>query len=575
MTFPEPKPRHRLPVLRLPVFFLMVAALFVFTGTAGAQILPRTVEPERFDKRFEKPVIPKSQPRRPREVPRAPQSGDDQAEPEIRFTLRGVILDGVTAYRPDELRQVYRRYLNRSVNLKVVQYLADALTAKYRNDGYILSQVLVPPQKVGREGEIRLKVVEGHIETVKFEGPVQGPPKVLKWFRKRILRSRPLNVNVLERFLLLINDQPGMRARSVLTPSKTNPGTAELTIVLEHKPVDATLDINNRGSKFNGPVQFSAGVSVNSMLRLYERIQMNGIITGETDELRYFSGSVDLPVTLEGTRLFASGSVASSQPGGGLEVFNVDGDSSSFNFQVMHPLLRTRERNLTASLGFGLINSETTLLGVTTAKDRVRFFRAGLTLDVADRWQGINIVSVRLTQGLDILGSRETGSAALSREFGESDFTKLDGELVRYQRLAPNWSLMLSSAWQGSFDNLLASQEFTAGGPRFLRGYDSSEISGDGGMSLIAELQYTHHLDKWYVKTLQPYLFFDYGAVFHKHELNRTDFFEDLKSAGAGVRVGFVKWVSGYLEVAQPIDKIVSSEGDRDARVFFGLTARY
>ena len=77
------------------------------------------------------------------------------------------------------------------------------------------------------------------------------------------------------------------------------------------------------------------------------------------------------------------------------------------------------------------------------------------------------------------------------------------------------------------------------------------------------------------MKTLQPYLFFDYGAVFHKHELNRTDFFEDLKSAGAGVRVGFVKWVSGYLEVAQPIDKIVSSEGDRDARVFFGLTARY
>ncbi len=549
--------------------------LWTIPNAAFAQILPRTVEPERFDKRFEQPVLPKAQPRKQSPTPRKPKLEKKKKKPEVRFVLKRVRLEGVTAYKRGELSRVYRRYLDRSVNLNVIQYIADALTAKYRNDGFILSQVLVPPQKVGAKGEIRLKVIEGHIEKVTFQGKPHGPTRVLKLFRNRILKSRPLNSKVLERNLLLINDQPGMRARSVLKPSDTNPGTAQLTIILEHKPVNAHVGFDNRGSQFNGPLQFNAGVSVNSMLKLYERLQLNGVLTTQTDELRYFSGSIDLPVTVEGTRLFLAGSLASSQPGGGLEVFQVNGDSSSFSMQLSHPIWRTRERNLTATFGFGLLNSETTLVGITTAEDRVRYFRAGLTFDFADRLQGINIISARITQGVNAFGARETGSAVLSRQFGRSDFTRLEGEMTRFQRLAPRWNLMLSTAWQAGLDDMLASQEFTVGGPRFLRAYDSSEIAGDGGVSFIAEVQYTHPFSEEWLKSLQPYFFFDYGAVFHKHEFNRMVFFEDLKSSGFGLRATFTPWLSGYGELGFPIDKIVSSEGDRDPRLFFGLTARY
>ncbi len=572
-------PRKNISLCPASAFLFSVMMIWVLQvlvpGSAYAQILPRTVEPERFDKRFERPVLPKSQPKKQAPKPRRPTLEKKKKKSEVRFVLRRIKLDGVTAYKRDELRRIYRRYLDRSVNLKVIQYLADALTAKYRNDGFILSQVLVPPQKVGAKGEVRLKVIEGFIDKVTFQGKPHGPTRVLKLFRKRILQSRPLNSAVLERNLLLINDQPGMRARSVLKPSDTRPGTAELTIILEHKPVNAHLGFNNRGSQFNGPIQFNAGISANSLLKLYERLQLNGILTTETDELQYFSGSIDLPVTIEGTRLFIAGSLASSEPGGGLEVFQVEGDSSSFSLQLSHPIWRTRERNLTATFGFGLINSETTLLGITTAEDRVRYLRAGLLFDFADRWQGINIISARITQGVNAFGARETGSAVLSREFGRSEFTRLEGEMTRLQRLAPRWNLMLSTQWQAGFDDMLASQEFTAGGPRFLRAYDSSEIAGDGGLALILELQYTHPLNKAWLKSLQPYLFFDYGAVFHKHEFNRMDFFEDLKSSGAGVRATFTKWLSGYGELGIPIDEIVASEGDRDARLFFGLTARY
>ncbi len=569
-------------VKRLPEKFQLWfqrGVLFALTlGVSGpvsssAQILPGTVEPERFDKRFERPVLPRAQPRKRVPVPGAPKPSSKKEE--LTFVLRNVVLDGVTVYTPRQLRRVYRRYINRRVDLKILQFLADALTAKYRNDGYILSQVVVPQQKIGGNGVVHLQVIEGYVDKVTFQGELRGPKKVLKWFRKRILSSTPLQVKVLERYLLLLNDQPGIRARSVLKPSKTQPGTAELTIVLDYKKVDAHVGVDSRGADFNGPVTFNAGVSGNSLLRLFERFQLSGILSSQTEELRYFNASVDLPVTLEGTRIFLAGSAASSEPGGGLEVFNINGDSSSFNVQLTHPIWRTRERNLTASLGFGLINSETTILTVTTAKDRVRYFRAGLTFDFADSAGGINVLSARITQGVNIFGARETGSIALSRQFGESAFTRIDGEMLRLQRLFPNWNLLLSTAWQAAFDNLLASQEFAAGGSRFSKAYDSAEIAGDGGMSLLAELQYTHYFAKKYLKSLQPYLFFDYSAVFHKRELNRTEFFQDLKSIGLGIRGNFTAWLTGYLELAKPLDKIVSSQGDRDPRFFFGFTARY
>ena len=560
------------PVRILGLAFLLGGLGLGLASPLQAQILPRTVEPERFDKRYQPLPTPKSRPREPSRLPPPPKPAPKR---EPGFVLKKIVFEGATAYPPGELQRAVRRALGRRVTLDQLQFIAEVLTRKYRNDGYILSRVVVPPQKIEEEGVVRLQVLEGYVDQVKFKGERRGPVRMLKRFRDAILKSRPLHVEVLERYLLLFNDQPGVRARSILKASEKTPGASELTIVLEHRPVNARAGLDNRGSRFNGPVQASASLSVNSLLKLYERIRFDGVVTSQTDELRFFNGSVDLPVTNEGTRLFFSASSASTQPGGGLELFNVDGDSTAFNLQLNHPVWRTRERNLSVSFGAGLINSETTILNVTTAKDRVRFIRAGVTLDLVDRLRGINVFSLRWTQGLNLFNARETGEPFLTRQFGESDFTRFDGEILRLQELFPRWNLLISSAWQVGLDNLLASQEFTAGGPRFVRAYDASEITGDSGATVLGELQYTHPLNQPWLKSIQPYLFFDYGAVFHKREPGRTVFFEDIKSTGGGVRLNVNEWVSGYLEIGKPLDKIVSSEGDRDVRVFFGLTARY
>ena len=74
---------------------------------------------------------------------------------------------------------------------------------------------------------------------------------------------------------------------------------------------------------------------------------------------------------------------------------------------------------------------------------------------------------------------------------------------------------------------------------------------------------------------MQAYAFYDAGSVWLRSRTIDGESQRDLNSLGLGARFNIDKNFSGFLEFAKPLDKIVSSEGDDDIRVFFGLTARY
>lgn len=105
-----------------------------------AQVLPHTVEPEQFEKRFEPPPLPRARPRLRRSLPFRPRKPAKKPLP--GFILKKVKVEGATRYSPKELRPLYRSYLKRRVTFPQLQDIGDALTAKYRNDGYILSRRL-------------------------------------------------------------------------------------------------------------------------------------------------------------------------------------------------------------------------------------------------------------------------------------------------------------------------------------------------------------------------------------------------------------------------------------------------
>ena len=558
-------------VLKPAVCICFLVCCFI-SSNLKAQTVPSTAEQERLEQRFKKPVQQKSVIEPP--IPETEKQVSLDEMKKIRFVLKKINVEGSTVYAQHLFNRWQKKIVHKSISLAVVYKFAEKITKKYRDDGYLLSRAIVIPQQI-ENGEVTIKVVQGYIGNILVRGPIAGTKAFIKASGKQLLQSSPLLASDLERYLLLIDDLPGVSVESTLLPSKDEPGASELILSLKHKKYGANGGIDNRGSKFNGPIQFKAGASSNSALGLYEKLGIQGIMTSQPDELFYFSGFGEFAVSTEGTKLSVTTSISKSEPGSTLKVYQVEGDSNTFSLGLSHPFIRSRKENLKGHLSFTSRNSETDLLGSTLSKDHLRVIDFGISYDFLDRFLGVNLISIRMTKGVDMFGATKTGSANLSRSDGHSDFTKLSGDLLRLQQLGEGWSLLTSLTWQYAFDRLLSSEEFGLGGAQLVRAYDPSEVTGDQGYGLKFEIQKGIKTNWDYLKSYQPYLYIDHGSVYLKNPTATSQEEQELTALGIGARGNITDWLSGYLEVGLPLSKDVGTEGNKNPRAFFSLTAHY
>lgn len=550
----------------------LAGGVVLVPGLSWAQTVPSVAEPQRLDKRFEEPKVPGSvmEP----EVPEAKSYKPSKDLKKIRFILKKIVVKGSTVYSHNAFRRWQKRFIDKKVSLALIYRFAEKITAKYRNDGYLLSRAIVVPQNI-KNGVVTIQIVEGYIGNLKIRGPVKGSKMFLKSYGKALLRSSPLKAKDLERYLLLIDDLPGVSVESVLVPSKNEPGASELILTLKHKDMDSNAGIDNRGTKFNGPIQMRGATNANSVMGFYDRLGIQGVLTSNPDELLFFNGFGEMPVSSEGTKIFISGSFSKSQPGSTLKQFKVEGNSNTFTVRASHPFIRSRGKNLKGYLGFTSRNSKTDLLNENITDDRLRILKLGMAYDFVDRLRGVNLFSLGLSKGMNIMDASGPGSLKLSRADGRSDFTKLSGDILRLQELGPGWSLLTGVGWQYAFDSLLSSEEFGLGGPQYVRAYDPSEVTGDHGIAFKLELQKGVKTNWNYLKSLQSYLYFDHGTVALRNTTAVQDSSSSLTAVGLGMRGNINKWLSGYIEVGQPLSGDVSAEGNSDPRFFFSLNAHY
>ena len=542
-------------------------------GTALSQsvVIPPSADPGQMERRFEAPT-----------EPRATQDpvfrSGPQREPgemgELTLTLHSVSVEGSTVYAVEDLRPLWEKWLGQVITLAEVYRIADAITAKYRNDGYVLSRAVLPPQTI-MDGAIRIQVVEGYIDDVRIEREMHGQSALLDAYAAKIKDSRPLSIDVLERYLLLLGDLPGITSEAVISPAKGTPGAADLIIVVEDDAADGFVRVDNRGSRFNGPRQLWLGAGLNSMVVDHDRTTAR-FVTTDKDELKYLEAGWERQVGTEGRKLHVRLTRTDSEPGHTLRELDLESESSSLVAGVMHPWVRSRARNVTLYADFVVRNSETETFGETLSKDQVRFIGLGMRYDSADRLGGLNQLEFGLDQGIDILGASREGSKNLSREKGRMDFTKLRLSASRLQRVDHRWSVFAGFASQLALSKLLASEEFGVGGERCGRGYNPSQVTGDTGICSQVEVRYGHNLGARALAGYQLYGFYDIGGVWRKHP-GALEKKADLSSAGFGARFNFNEWLSGSLEAAWPqTRKADSQELDIDSRRgYFTLHARF
>jgi hemolysin activation/secretion protein len=499
----------------------------------------------------------------------------------ISFTLNSITLDGVNVYSQKQIESVYADKIGQTVTLADIYAISTALTNKYRNDGYILTQVIVPPQTIDG-GDVQLRAVEGRIDQILVEGNDKVPAmNQIRAYANHVHDGGgALNVRELEKYLLLINDLPGVEARSILSPSQSQVGASDLRIIVMRDPFDAFLGVDNYGSRYLGPVQLSGAMAFNSYFGFNERLSAQLVVApdhGAGRELTYFSFGYDQPIGSMGTVLHTVYSHTNTEPGYTLGEFDVLGRSEYISVALEHPFIRTRSKNFygTAKLDMRDVVSKNNL--EPTRHDTISALRLGGRFEFMDRLfgAGINSITTEVSEGLNIWGASNEGDPNLSRDNGDPTFTKVTFEAQRLQRLADKVNLLVAGRGQYADGPLLSSEEFGVGGIGLGRGYDPSEIVGDHGIAGKLEVQWNEPRPWKYTEDYQLFAFYDIGKVWNESSVTSSEKIDSLASIGMGARLDFMYNTKGGVAVAWPMTRTVETRGNTEPRVYFNLNKSF
>ncbi len=273
---------------------------------AVAQVIPPSEQPGRQRERFIEPTAPLARPAG--SAVTLPSTVAPKGAEKIFIRLRGVGVTGSTVYSAAQFAPLYANLIGHRVSLATIYALAQRITAKYGNDGYVLSRAVVPPQQLDPKGAVvTIQVVEGYIDTVEWPPQVTRYRDFFSYYAAKITAQRPANIRTIERYLLLAGDLPGLKFSSSLRPAKES-GASVLVVGVTEKHIAALAQIDNRGTPGQGPVEYLASVTLNNLLHEGEALTLTYAGAIPFKELNYAAANYRQVLTGEGLAFIANAS---------------------------------------------------------------------------------------------------------------------------------------------------------------------------------------------------------------------------------------------------------------------------
>lgn len=466
---------------------------------------------------------------------------------------------GNTLLPEAELKKLYQHKLGSQISTRDSLLLLQSIQKLYFDAGYTFTRVhLITEDK--NKGVLVFKVIETYIDKVVVAPEIPAGFMIRSFVTK--LEGKSLNTIELERYLLLLNDVQGLSVVSVISGvPNNNSDKNHLDIMLKAGEVvprsfSGFFGFDNYGSNFTGPGIFQAGVSFGPVGSSLSSLKLNTSFATSLPEMQRIGFSYNLPLYgISGLNLELSGDITRTEPGENLDELDIKGKSSTLGLELSYPIIRQRDKNWWVSSGFTYKNSDTDITTDQLYNDRLRVLSLGTNYSFADQYNGLNAWALNFDKGLDIFGSRKTGSNDLSREEGRSDFSKINVNLSRLQNLPYDIDVLASFSGQLTNTPLLSSEEFGFGGGAVGRGYDPSEITGDKGYSISIEARKNYVIKS--IGRIQPYTYFDFGKVWNIDSQSTN--VESGTSTGLGLRYFSSQGYTVDTAIAVPLTREVEN----------------
>lgn len=495
----------------------------------------------------------------------SPVQTSQPKEGELRFTVKAFVIEGINLLSEAEVQLAIRSWVGVPVSFDDLQRACDAIQNLYRSKGYTV-QAILPPQKIV-DGVVKIMVTEAKLGKVTVDNP-QGPTRFSKERAAQYItyanpEGHPLNMDKLERAIVILNETPGVMVSSQLEPGEKDGETNVRVQLMQPNLVYGRVEANNYGSRTTGANQGILALNLNGALGVGDSVSVNGIFS---EGSQYVQGAISVPGSPNGLRLGLAGTYLQYKNVSNYAATGGAGDAWTTGVSAAYPLIRSQGANLNGSVNYDVksYNNMNTIYNTTVSAYNINNVSAGLSGNFIDGfgYGAITSGSVTVVLGrLDILGVSPTAATysmysvpgitpTIYQPITPSNFSKLTFSANRNQQLVDDGSTTLYTALSGQLSsaNLNSAEQFYLGGPYGVRAYPVAQSGGSQGGLFTMELRHE----------LQPKLnvsaFFDAGVIQQYkfmypdwQGLTNANNTYSLMGAGLGVKWDYEGWNLGAM----------------------------
>ncbi|WP_145549973.1 ShlB/FhaC/HecB family hemolysin secretion/activation protein [Yersinia intermedia] len=399
------------------------------------------------------------------------------------------------------LRAVITPWLGQQLTFNDLQAMTLAVTRFYRQQGFVATQAILPPQAI-RDGVVIVRIIAGRLDKPEVNNQSRlntdfvtaviesnSCSKEVGFFGNKDCAASPAELSRLERTSLILNDIPGVDAALALKPGTQSGMTRVYADIISSQTAMGYLGVDNQGNDYSGHNRLLVGGALNNMMGWGDQLRANFILSSSAD---VFNGLLDynFPINTYGTRVALNYSYLDYTLKGPFEVLDARGHSNSWGVNLRHPWIRNSAARIDVSTGYYQSKMRDSLIMLPEQKRNLDAGELGI--------YGTFTAVPRGLSNFNLLGT--AGHLSLDDEFSQSmnSLTGIGGAFARFnyhaghdQGFGSYFSFFNQFTGQIASKNLDSSQKLLLGGPLAVRAYGIGEGAVDKGTLFTTELR-TH-----------------------------------------------------------------------------------
>ncbi|MBD2578812.1 ShlB/FhaC/HecB family hemolysin secretion/activation protein [Oscillatoria sp. FACHB-1406] len=412
-------------------------------------------------------------------------------------SVKTIAIAGSTILTAEDFAAEIEKLVDRTVAVSELEALADKVTERYLNGGYITSRAILNRNSL-ESGNIEIQVIEGSIERIE----VEGADRLADYVRDRVSIGSvtPVNTSNLESQLRLLRADPLLSNIEASLRAGEKPGGSIL--VVRVTPADSFISsasIDNYSPPSVGSERFSLNALYRNPLGRGDTIDASFKTTlqggsrtidfGYRIPLNPYNGTLQLRTSVNWNNVIQ----------GIGKIFDISGQSQLYEISYRQPLIRTPREEFALSAGFTYQTGQTfTFAGPSPfgfgpdaeGRSTTSVFKFGqdyVLRDVTGAWAARSQFS---------FGTALFNATQNTEPIPDGQFISWLLQAQRVQVLNENNFLIVSADLQLANDGLLPSQQFVIGGGQSLRGYRQNARAADNGFRFSLEDRITVQRDE-------------------------------------------------------------------------------